>query len=144
MSSFNKTIVVNSDLEKLWHILSDIRKMADLYTFMHIYDYKQEKDFLYYTRKLDIPGLATLCWQEVSQITDHTVNFNANGGDLAEFTGNWKAVNENDITLLSLNIEYEIPSGIGPNVPKFMAEAVLGQIFQKIMETIKTTAENKE
>lgn len=144
MSSFNKTVVINSDIEKLWIIISDIRKMADLYTFMQIFDYKQKENYCFYTRKLDIPGLVALCWQEVSEINDHAVNFNATGGDLNEFTGYWRVVKENDIVSLTLDIKYEIPSGLGPNVPKFMAETVLGQIFQKIMDTIKITAENKE
>jgi uncharacterized membrane protein len=144
MSSFNKTIVINSDIEKLWIIISDIRKMATLYSFMQISDYKQEENNFYYTRKLDIPGLATLCWQEVSQINNNTVNFNTISGDLKEFTGYWRVLEENGIVSLTLDIKYEIPSGLGPNVPKFMAETVLGQIFQKIMDTIKITAENKE
>ena len=144
MSSFNKTITVNSDIKKLWNIVGDIRGMADLYSFMHISDYRQEDNNFFYTRKLDIPGLASLCWQETSHIENCIVQFNATGGDLSLFTGQWQIENDNITSTLTLDLQYEIPSGIGPNVPKFMAEVVLGQIFQKIMDTIKTTAENKE
>ncbi len=144
MSSFNKTALVNSDPEKLWLIISDIRGMADLYTFMHISDYRQEGSQFFYTRKLDIPGLASLCWQESAIIENKTMSFQAISGDLTKFTGYWQVEPFNEGSNIKLVIEYDIPTGIGPNVPKFMAETVLGQIFQKIIETIKAKAENNK
>ncbi len=144
MSSFNKTIIVESAVEKLWLIISDIRGMAELYSFMHISDYSKTENLFCYTRQLDIPGLASLTWQETATIKYNTINFHATGGDLTKFNGYWRACNENNETLLTLNVDYDIPSGIGPNVPKFIAEAVLGQIFQKIIDTIKTKAESEE
>jgi uncharacterized membrane protein len=143
MSSFYKKIVVNCQNDKLWQIITDIRGMADLYTFMHISDYKQEENIFSYTRKLDIPGLASLSWQERSVIEKpNIIRFQAIEGDLKDFTGFWQIENDGTPSLV-LNIDYNIPSGIGPNVPAFMAEAVLGQIFQKIMETIKSKAETE-
>ena len=145
MPSFSATLPVNTTPARLWALLCDTPRVAALFSFMTIEDIQSpEPQRRIFWRRLRIPSLAELRWQEEERVTgDRELSFHAVAGDLRIFAGCWRALPNGDGAQLALALEYDIPAGDGPPAPAALVRYVMNELFTTICRRIVEAAEEE-
>ncbi len=145
MSSFTYSISVQSTFSSLWELVCDVRRVAGLFPFTAVDDFSDaEPGRWIFRRRVNIPNVANLCWQELSWAErEGELRFQAVDGDLQTFTGQWLVAPDRAGMLLTLNLEYDIPAALRPRVPGMMVDYVMGELFKTICCRMKETAEGE-
>lgn len=145
MPTFSQTIAVAASPPRLWSLVSDVQRVALLFPFACVEDVQTpERDCWLFWRQLSIPNVANLRWREQARVVeDREMRFHAVEGDLAVFNGHWRVAPDGQSATLTLTVEYEIPAGVGPQMPAVVVGYVMGEIFKSICQRLKEAAEEE-
>jgi len=143
LAAFSETVLVQAPIDTVWALVSDIRRTAGLFSYMTITDYVTlAPGHWQFQRTLAIPSVATLSWCEQATVkAEGELHFHAIDGDLPYFAGLWLVAADDAGTRLTLALDYEPPTNVGPRVPASMAQYVIGEIFKSVCRHIKEAAE---
>lgn len=143
LATFNHTIPVQADAARLWALVHDVRRVAELFTFTKLEEFTElEPDCWAYWRELTIPSIAALRWREQARVTgEHELSFHVIEGELEQFDGCWRVTPDSAASKLTLELTYAIPDGVGPSVPDALAHYVINEIFKTICQRLKQVAE---
>lgn len=116
MSSFTYSITVQSSFASLWELVCDVRRVAGLFPFTTVDEvHSPEPSRWLFRRRVTIPNMANLCWQELSWAErEGELRFQAVDGDLQTFTGLWSVTSDATGVKLGLNLKYEYPRSAAP------------------------------
>jgi ribosome-associated toxin RatA of RatAB toxin-antitoxin module len=145
--SFSHTVPVRASVATVWLLVRDVRRVAGLFPYVDVegFDMPTPDHWLFW-RRLRIPTLAEMRWQEEAWVAeDHVLAFRAVQGDMRTFYGTWTVAPDDAGASLTLDVTYEIPEGIAPpSVPVFVAQHVLGEVMKTICARIQEAAEEDE
>ena len=144
MPTFSHTIAVAAPPARLWSLVSDVQRVALLFPYASVEDMltPAPQSWLFW-RQLAIPKVADLRWRELARVVadGSTMAFQVVEGDLTTFAGHWQVAPDGLAAALTLAVEYEIPAGVGPQMPSAVVGYVMSEIFKSICQRLKEAAE---
>ncbi|MHB9027065.1 MAG: type II toxin-antitoxin system RatA family toxin [Armatimonadota bacterium] len=145
MAEFSHTLAVQASSEELWTLVSDVRRVAELFPFTMVEEFcPREPEGWVFWRRLTIPNVAQLRWREASWVAgDGELRFQAVEGDLETFQGSWQVTPAGENAQLTLALEYAIPDHLSQNMPPKLVSFVMNQVFTTICGKLKETAEEE-
>ncbi len=143
MASFSTTVEVGAPAGRVWALVSDVPRMAGLFSYMAISDFTTlAPGHWQFQRELVLPALAPLRWVEQARVVvEGELCFTAVSGDLSRFLGLWLVVPEADGARLTLALEYDAPMNLAPGMPEIAVQYVIDQLFTSVCRHVKEAAE---
>jgi len=145
VASFSYSVPVQSSFSVLWALVCDVRRVAGLFPFTVVDDFREvEHGRSQFRRRVTIPTMADLCWQELSWVQhEGELCVQAVEGDLQTFDGQWLVAPDGAGMRLTLKLEYDIPAEMRANAPDMMVNYAMGELFKTICSRIKEAAEEE-
>jgi hypothetical protein len=143
LAAFSTTLDVAAPAARVWALVSDVRRVAGLFSYMAITDFTTlAPGHWQFDRALTLPSLAPLRWREQAQVmAEGELRFTAVGGDLSRFTGLWLVAPTADGARLTLALDYDVPTTLAPGLPEIAIQYVIDQLFTSVCRHVKEAAE---
>lgn len=143
MPAFSCSASVSAPPAAVWALLVDPERFAALFTYMTVDEVEAPApDCRVFRRRLALPNLPPLWWREEDQATgDGELSFRALEGDLQVFQGCWRVTAAGDGAQLTLELDYAIPTGIGPSLPEALAAFIMNELFRAIFNRVVEAAQ---
>ena len=143
MASLTYSIPIRTSSDKLWALVCDVRRVAQLFPFTIVDEYHSPEPCNWvFRRRVNIPNVTDLTWREHSWTErEGELHFRAVDGDLQTFNGHWQVAANDTGATLTLALEYVIPEALRPRVPSAMVDYVMGELCKTICLRMKEAVE---